>query len=236
MRRAPRPGGEGPDPDRPPPLSGELAAWRSLVGLARQWPALAHAPRGSGRVVVVPGYGCGDGATVLLRSHLRRLGWAVSGWGLGRNTGALGRQLAALETRLTRDGPARLVGWSFGGVIARELARQRPELVPHVLTLGTPVQGGPRHTALARRVAASPERLAAIAEKADAREARPIGVPVDVLYAPDDGVVDWRACLDPLLPRGRHHALPTTHMGLVAAPVALGTVAALLWAQGRAAP
>lgn len=231
--RAPGPGMQGPAPGRPPPLPGELAAWRELVAVGRQWSALGHAPRGSGRVVVVPGYGCADPSTTLLRAHLRRLGWAAAGWGLGRNTGALGRQVEALEARLAAAGPAHLVGWSFGGVIARELARRRPELVPHVLTLGTPVQGGPRHTALARQVAASPERLAAIAEKADAREARPIGVPVDVLYAPGDAVVDWRACLDRRLPPERHHALPTTHMGLVAAPVALGTVAALLWAESR---
>ena len=234
-----------PAPGRPAPWTGELASWRGLLELALQWQGLARAPGGSGVVVVVPGFGCADPSTALLRAHLRRLGWRAVGWGLGRNHGELARLLPALGARiaaLSTAEPVRLVGWSLGGVIARELARQAPERVAQVITLGSPVRGGPRHTALAGRVSREPAELDRIAARADAREAVPIPAPVDVVYARADGVVDWRACIDPLLPAAQHHGVPTTHLGLVVDPVALGTVGALLYAgprralEGAAAP
>ncbi|MCW2836845.1 MAG: hypothetical protein JWQ15_959 [Marmoricola sp.] len=96
----------------------------------------------------------------------------------------------------TSGSPVSLVGWSLGGVIAREVARRRPEAVRRVVTYGTPVVGGPRSTAVAR--AYGPEAstdAGAVADRLDAES--PIRVPLTVVFSRRDGIVTWEACLDP---------------------------------------
>src|SRR5688572_24630167 len=104
-------------------------------------------------VLVLPGMGVGDWTTGRLRRYLRARGFDARGWGLGRHhpdvPATLDRMLPRLEAlALERGRPVALVGWSLGGVVARELARLRPDLVSRVVTLGAPVRGGVRHTAI----------------------------------------------------------------------------------------
>ncbi len=212
---------------------GELRVLARIPALFRRWEALGEAPGAREPVLVVPGYGTSDAWTVVLRRHLERLGWRVTGWGLGRNTGDVGALLPALEARVREfaafAGPVRVVGWSLGGIFAREVARRTPESIAQVITLGTPLWGGSKHTAFASRLRRSGADLDAIARRAEARNFAPISVPVDVFYSEDDRVVAWRASLDPAVPDAHHHRLHTTHMGLVADPEALEAVAAALW-------
>lgn len=112
------------------------AAWR---GLAR-----AH-QAGDGRpVLVLPGFLADDGSTRTLRRTLAAAGYAPAGWGLGRNRGISPALIAAMLVRLetmTHERPAALIGWSLGGLYAREIAKLMPERVERVLTLGTPFSG-----------------------------------------------------------------------------------------------
>lgn len=90
-------------------------------------------------------------STTLIRAYLQWLGHDVHGWGLGVNRGdvpTLVRLVLDRVARLARDGqrPVALIGWSLGGVLAREASRERPEIVARVITLGTPVIGGPKYT------------------------------------------------------------------------------------------
>lgn len=107
-------------------------------------------PRGDGQpVLVYPGYLTGDVSSIRLRRSLRASGYAAYGWGIGQNKGARADLLDRLGERLdaivSRHGqPAALVGWSLGGIFARELAKQRPDLVRLVITLGSPFSGSPR--------------------------------------------------------------------------------------------
>ncbi len=105
---------------------------------------LATAPHGDGHpVFVLPGLLAGDPSTFSLRTYLTYLGYEVHGWQLGRNIGptrhvveGLRRRTAEIAERHGR--PMSVIGWSLGGIFARELARQRPELVRQVITLGSP--------------------------------------------------------------------------------------------------
>src|SRR5262245_2161029 len=107
-------------------------------------PLLRQAPRGDGHpVLVLPGLGASDLSTAVLRAYLERLGYAAHPWTFGRNLGPGGdlpqlmlRRLAELHERHRRK--VSLVGWSLGGIYARELARQAPERVRQVVTLGSP--------------------------------------------------------------------------------------------------
>lgn len=176
-----------------------------VVGLLRAAPSLlrpVEGPRGEGGVLVVPGFLTGDRSTRLLRRRLRALGYRAEGWGLGINRGSPGRFLGPLEDRTralaaATGGPVHLVGWSLGGILVREVSRRAPEVVAQVVTLGTPVIGGPGSTVFAPMFRLGGTDLAEAARAADAHEARPLPRPVTALYSRGDGIVVWQACLDP---------------------------------------
>ena len=94
-------------------------------------------------VLVLPGFTASDQSTRPLRGVLRRKGYSVHGWGLGANVGPHPHVLEGMERRLTElferyGAKVSLVGWSLGGIYARELAHSHPELVRLVITLGSP--------------------------------------------------------------------------------------------------
>jgi pimeloyl-ACP methyl ester carboxylesterase len=222
----------------------------ALVGEARivgEWtamrlalPALRRmAPRGGGApVLVVPGFATDDSWTESLRQFLADVGHDVHGWGLGRNHGRVPELIPKLIDRTEEITEAtgrtvRLVGWSLGGYLAREVARERPHLVERVVTLGAPVVGGPKYTASAPMYLKRGYDLDAIEADVDARESEPITVPVDAVYSRSDGVVAWQACLDHVSPDVRHHEVGSSHLGLVASPDVFRLVADLLADSAR---
>ncbi|NJN51599.1 MAG: hypothetical protein HC809_07290 [Gammaproteobacteria bacterium] len=108
-----------------------------------------------------------------------------------------------------------LVGWSRGGIIAREVARQRGDLVRQVITLGTPVRGGPTASSIGRMVSTSLGLSAQDLRKLQAtRERAPIRVPITALYSKTDGVVAWRASIDDTNPDVEHIEVSGSHIGL----------------------
>ena len=120
---------------------------RGLVDLAALLvaaPGLLAAPRGDGHgVLVFPGLLTGDLSIGPLRGFLRWLGYDARGWNLGRNYGPTEAVLAGLPQALLRHSertgrPVSLIGWSLGGIYAREIARRHPRQVRHVITLGSP--------------------------------------------------------------------------------------------------
>jgi len=97
--------------------------------------------------MVVPGFLASDRTTLGLQRALAGAGYRVTGWGLGLNTGVKADTLDRLAARIAAFGggrPVILVGWSLGGIYAREAAKARPDLVAKVVTLGSPFSGDPR--------------------------------------------------------------------------------------------
>lgn len=98
-------------------------------------------------VLVIPGFLCSDQTTFSLRRELARAGFRVHGWKQGWNLGARADTLERLGQRIDGLGHDReivIVGWSLGGLFAREYARYHPERVKAVITLGSPFSGDPR--------------------------------------------------------------------------------------------
>ena len=153
-----------------------------------------------------------------IRAYLRWLGHDARTWGLGTNMGdpegdakRMTRHVADLAAESGR--PVALVGWSLGGVIAREVAREIPGDVSQVITYGTPVIGGPSHTIAARSYEpAERERIEALIEEVEG--ANPIRVPTTVIFTRRDGIVSWPACIDRHTPGVRHVEVRSTHIGL----------------------
>jgi len=194
-------------------------------------PLLQSAPRGDGHpVLVLPGLIAGDGSTRLLRHYLAGLGHDVHGWGLGRNLGLRpgleDRMTALVRDLYERSGGRRvsLVGWSLGGVYARELALRLPDLVRDCIMLGAPIHGDPRSTNAWRVY-----ELAS-GQSVDDPELRrtpvaPPPVPTTSIFSRTDGVVAWRCCLETPGELAENIEVDGSHCGLGANPAVLYAVA-----------
>jgi len=158
---------------------------------------LDRAPRGDGHpVMVLPGFLGSDGYTASLRRYLTRQGYAVHGWGLGRN---LGPREGVLEGLLERikflchryKCSVSLIGHSLGGIFARELARETPDRVRQVISLGSPFGEG-------RWTGSYPSRLFSRLNPPEdipvAEDVLPNAppVPTTAIYSRGDGIVNWR--------------------------------------------
>ena len=211
----------------PPAPSYLLREARGLIELPRllvRFPDLARQPRGHGRpVLILPGYGAGDGSTAILKSYLRLLGYRARGWGLGRNRGAASELLPRILKRassLSRRTHHKvcLIGWSFGGYLARELARERADLIDQVITLGTPVVGGPKYTVVAKSLLRRGVDVEAIAAEVERRNKILMNTPVIAFYSRQDAVVAWEACIDREAANVEHIEVHTTHLGFGFSP------------------
>jgi pimeloyl-ACP methyl ester carboxylesterase len=185
-----------------------------LAWLQAARPSLAGAPRGDGHaVLVLPGMGAGDRSTIPLRRFLSRLGYRTHGWGLGTNIPSrdvAGRLAERLEHLRAQDPePMSLVGWSLGGIYARRVARRSPESVRAVVTLGSPFRSLPGYQGRSGRRG----------------DDRPLPVPSTSVLSRTDGIVPWRACVNP---RGdAHETLEVigSHCGLGHHPAVLYVIA-----------
>lgn len=128
----------------------EVAAWCDMRLKAFRTPAFAPT-RSPGcerpPILVLPGFLASDLSTKPFREALTARGWEAHGWGLGLNRGACRNVLAQVEQlvdQLAGDGKIIIIGWSFGGLYAREVAKLRPWQVDRVITMGTPFSGDPR--------------------------------------------------------------------------------------------
>ena len=167
--------------------------------------------------MLITGFGGTDRSLEPLRRVLRHLGHDARAVGLGRmdddveaNFPQVGRRSERLAEETGR--PVALIGWSIGGVLAREAARDHAASVRRVITFGTPIEGGPGYTALAGRY--SDERLRAIRALIEERHETPITVPVTAIRSHNDGVVSTEACVDRRTPGAENIEVSGTHLGM----------------------
>jgi pimeloyl-ACP methyl ester carboxylesterase len=196
-------------------------------------PVLAAAPRGDSHgVLVLPGLLASDSSTIPLRGFLRWLGYAVRGWDLGRNHGPTEEILAGLPRAVLehaeRTGrPVSLIGWSLGGVYAREMARRHPRMVRQVITLGSPYALHDPRQSHAHGPYQRLSFLHAPEHTLPSREqrAKPIGVPSTAVYSRWDGVVAWQACIEPETALHQNLEVRCSHLGFGVDPATLWLIA-----------
>jgi pimeloyl-ACP methyl ester carboxylesterase len=214
-------------------LTEPIRGLADVTALLLAAPALLAAPRGDGHgVLVFPGLLAGDASTVPLRAFLRWLGYDVRGWDLGRNRGPTeavldGLPRAVLDHAERTVRPVSLIGWSLGGIYAREMARRHPRKVRQVITLGSPYAlRDPRQTYAHgpyQRFSSwhAPDR------KLPSRElrARPVNVPSTSVYSRWDGVVPWQACVEPETAMHQNVEVRCSHVGFGVDPATLWLIA-----------
>jgi len=208
----------------PPPLSlfvrEQGRAALELARLGSRKKVLASAPRGDGHpVLVLPGLLAGDLSTLPLRRFLLSISYDARGWDLGLNLGptdSLRSRLDALLTKLRGEQGHRvsLVGWSLGGIYARELARAHPDAVRCVITMGTPFRDISA-THAARLVPIRPGgRPLHEAHDLRAQLRTPVPVPTTSIYSRSDGIVHWQSCLEAEGPERENVEVECSHTGM----------------------
>ena len=195
-------------------------------------PFMSRLPRGDGHsVLVLPGLLADDVSTRALRTVLRKLGYDVHGWGLGRNIGptaACVNGIRDLHSRLVDSSgrPVTVIGWSLGGIFARDLARRSPDSVRQVVTLGSPFRLARHSQSRATKVFDRFSHLHVEHRTLPLEsENMPLVMPATSVYSHFDGIVHWQTCLDTPGERCENIAVMASHLGLGHHPASIWAVA-----------
>lgn len=235
---------EHDDMARPPSLFWTLMEGRAVFELGSFYYLrlfMRRLPRGDGHpVIVLPGFVASDMSTRPLRAVLKDLGYPAYGWGLGRNlkfNEERERQMLDLLDRVHAENGRKvsIIGWSLGGVFARELAKISPDKVRSVISLGSPITSQRKYSnarGLYDAINGPPEQARA-AQLAQLGVAPP--VPTTSIFTKTDGIVSWRGSL-----QSREHGherienieVPASHVGLGVNPIVIYAIADRL-AQGE---
>src|SRR6266496_546981 len=195
-------------------------------------PLLSLAPRGDGHpVLVLPGLVARDVSTRALRCCLRNHAYAAPGWKLGRNNG----YFRGLEQRIldrVHDLRGRygrkvsLVGWSLGGIFARQIAKLVPDDIRTVITLGSPFSGNPKATHAWRLYEFISGHCVDDQSVAFARSlADPPPVPTTAIYSRSDGICAWQCCVEQRTAKSESIEVHGSHCGLGHNPAAVYAIA-----------
>lgn len=205
------------------------APWEFAATLAAT-PWLRKLPRGDGHpVLVFPGLGANDFTTGPLRRFLDELGYVTHPWAQGFNFGprhgVLKRCNETVRHLFDKHArPVSLIGWSLGGLYAREMAKELSDHVRCVITLGTPFTGHPRATNAWRFfefVSGQSAHDPALAEQLR----QPPPVPTTSIYSRSDGIVAWRCSVNEPSALAENIEVHASHVGMGLNPMALYAVA-----------
>jgi len=194
-------------------------------------PLLRRLPQGDGHpVIVLPGFGAGDLTTLPLRSFLGDRGYAPYAWNqgfnLGPRDGVLDGVRALVQEAVQKHGTrVSLIGWSLGGVYARELAKEFKEQVRCVITLGSPFSGHPRATNAWRLFELLNENHRVHDPNMIRQLRRSPRVPTTSIFSKTDGVVAWQCSINDPEPHTENIEVQASHIGMGMNPIAFYAIA-----------
>lgn len=194
------------------------------------FPLLKNGPRGDGHpVMVLPGLMAGDVLTLFLRKFLQGSGYTAytweQGWNLGPREGVLDACIARVrELREKHGQKVSLIGWSLGGIFAREIAKALPNDVRLVITLGSPFTGHPKANNVWRLYEAVSGKTA-IDNVQIAEIRKPPPVPSTSIFSRSDGIVSWQCCVQEDGEQAENIEVHGSHTGMVVNPAVLHAIA-----------
>jgi len=201
-------------------------------------------PKGDGHpVIFFPGFVASDRSTKPMRKLFSDLGYPTYGWGLGRNLIYNESREAKMQALLKRvykkhGRKVSIVGWSLGGLFAREVAKANPEYVRSVISLGSPISGDPDHSNaghLFRFLNGKPDDQ--MLKRMKAMNTAP-PVPTTSIYTKSDGIVAWKGSVQRASKTPSENIqVPASHVGLGVNPLVMYAIAdRLSQAEGEWAP
>nr|WP_298929348.1 alpha/beta fold hydrolase [uncultured Erythrobacter sp.] len=221
---------EGPAPARPGlrHMIGEATYPFSPISVRVRAAPLVEQSAKPQIVVMLPGFVATPRTMQYLSQQLERAGHKAKNWKMGLNSGPTPQRVEALEQRLidVRDryqAKPVLLGWSLGGMFARELAHRRPDAVSKVITMGSPFSGDPRANnawRLYQFVAGHRVDEPPVEHRAGTKP------PVETvaLWSARDGVIAPNCARGEAHERDRECHVDCTHMGFSYAPEAIHAV------------
>ena len=216
-------------------LLSEMRAMPELGAFLWALPTLyATAPRGDGQpVLVLPGLATTDRSTSSLRRFLRAIGYPTEGWDQGRNFGPLPGVEARLKETVkrlaeTHGRKVSIVGWSLGGLYARQLGKALPQHVRQVVSLGSPFNGDPRATNAWRLYQFTSGQSVDTKDRhmgSAIAPPPPPSVPTTAIYSRTDGICAWQTCMEGEGAHLENIEVRGSHCGLGHNPTAVLAVA-----------
>ncbi len=200
---------------------GFLGEWEMLLQRKRRERVkseLLEQPKGNNEIVLlIPGYQSAENTMKALRDYLKQLGYDARYWGLGRHNGNMdyyANQFGKIVVDLVKGTKKKVtvIGWSMGGIIARETVRKYPDCFNQIITYGTPIIGGPTYTI--GNFTFSKKQRERISRLDEAGANLPIQVPLSIIFSKNDYIVSWPACIDSVNPNTSHYEVGSTHFGL----------------------
>ena len=210
--------------------------WRALLELGKGLPFIKKyitKQKGDGHTVfVIPGLLATDVSTKPLRRFLGKIGFKTFGWELGRNLGDL-EELGIISKKIHQlyaqnQQPISLIGWSLGGVYAREIAKEHPEKIRQVITLGSPFNGihEPNNAYFTFEIIKWLKNYPEIDEDFVATLPNLAPVPSTAIYSKKDGIVPWQTCMEKVEDDTHQNIeVKSSHLGMGVNPSVLEIIA-----------
>lgn len=182
----------------------ELGRAATELGVTYSYQKLQKSkPNGDGHpVLILPGFMATEKSTVLLRKHVQDLGYTAYDWGMGRNRGNI-EYLPFLsstvrELHKKHGQKVSIIGWSLGGVFARQIAKDNAHIVRQVITLGSPFLdiGRPNNIAWLHTLITGGKTVKDVDRDLIDNLPLPAPVPTTAIYTKEDGIVPWEACME----------------------------------------
>lgn len=210
-------------------LAYRVSEWRAIFEFQSFYalkPLMRRFPMGDGHpVLFLPGFGAGDLSTKPMRNLMQQLGYQTYGWELGRNMGfndtledemiALVREIAEKHNRKIS-----IVGWSLGGLYAREIAKVIPDQIRCVISMGSPISGRRRHSEVQHLYQAINGEPSALEQTRLLNMNFPPPVPTTSVYSKTDGIVAWEGSVQRYYQeladadQTENIEVPASHLGL----------------------
>jgi hypothetical protein len=193
-------------PKRPPWIWSLTEGYRALVELGVHFPyrVFSRLPkRGDGHpVLILPGFLASDTSTIPMRSFIYNLGYTVYGWGAGRNFADV-ENLDLMIEKVDHlydihNQQVSLIGWSLGGIFARQIAKARPHKTRQVVTMGSPFRNisKPNNAKWIYNILTKGVGIAGLDPELIADLPLPAPVPTTAIYSKEDGIVPWKECME----------------------------------------
>ncbi len=195
-------------------------------------PIWGDLPSGNGEpVLLIPGFMASDASTKFIRYFLKKKNYTAYPWDLGTNTGNFSKTYPQILEKLQaiseeQGQKVNLIGWSLGGVFAREVAKEKPELVKSVITMGSPFASITQETNaswLYNLVSKRRKNQVKYAKMDTIHE--PPTMPSTAIFSKSDGIVNWKGCLEPEMPHTENVEVNAAHMSLGIHPATLVCIA-----------